>query len=122
MFSRETTEDSWSVTQGGQNAKFNEQNKMIKQLLKAQDVRIDGYYTSLVAVKNQTFWDDYQQIYVDFGVNSEAKIKNRVLFIQSVANQDLMNTNTTPADCIKHPDPQGYFLFDFSCQPPVPLV
>jgi hypothetical protein len=56
-------------------------------------------------------WEDYQQIYVDFGVNSEQKIKNRVLFLHSLANLDL-----------KIPDAHGHFLFDFSCQPPIPLM
>lgn len=33
---------------------------MIKQLFKAHpDLRIDGYYTSLLSVKAQTIWDDY---------------------------------------------------------------
>jgi hypothetical protein len=35
-------------------------------------------------------WDDYQHIYNDFGVNSDAKIKSRVLFVHALANQDLI--------------------------------
>ena len=36
-------------------------------------------------------WDDYQQIYNDFGVNSDVKIKSRVLFVHALANQDLIS-------------------------------
>lgn len=60
VFSRESQEDSWSSTEGGQIVKFNEQNKQIKALLQAHpDLRLDGFYTSLVPVKQQTLWDDY---------------------------------------------------------------
>lgn len=86
---------------------------MVKELFRTsfQDVHFDGLYTSLAPIKSQHMWEDYQQIYVDFGVNSEQKIKNRVLFLHALANLDL-----------KIPDVHGHFLFDFSCQPPIPLV
>ena len=52
IFSRETQEDSYCVDKGGRDIKFYEQNKQIKQWLKHHyDLRIDGYYTSLIAVK-----------------------------------------------------------------------
>jgi hypothetical protein len=94
VFSRESNEDSWYNTEGGQNVKFNEQNKIIKTLLREhQDLRLDGFYSSLVPAKMQTVWDDYQQIFVDFGVNSEFKIKNRVLFVNALCNQDLVQNS-----------------------------
>jgi hypothetical protein len=30
--------------------------------------------------------DDYSQIFIDFGFNSERKIRERVLFLQSIGN------------------------------------
>lgn len=76
------------------------------------DLRIDGYYTSLASLKSQNLWDDYQHIFIDFGVNSDAKIKQKVLFVQSLNNQDLVHSNQTAE---KLPDQNGHFLFDFSC-------
>ena len=63
-------------------------------------------------------WDDYQHIYNDFGVNSDTKIKSRVLFLHALANQDLVSESQ--AKTLQ--DPNGYYLFDFSCQPPKPLM
>jgi len=60
IFSRESPEDSWSNTTGGQIPGFNDQNKQIKLFLKGHpEIKIDGYYTSLVPVKQQTIWEDY---------------------------------------------------------------
>jgi hypothetical protein len=87
IFSRESIEDGWASASGSQSVPFNEQNKMIKSfLLSHPDIRIDGYYTSLVPVKAQSMWEDYSQIYQDFGLNNEAKFKHRVLFVTAVCN------------------------------------
>ena len=121
VFSREQIEDSWTQSEGGQNVKFNEQNKLIKQTFKEiVDVKLDGLYSSLIPTKAQNMWDDYQQIYNDFGVNSEQKIKNRVLFVNCLANHDTLNCNEGQQSSSN--DQTGYFLFDFSCQPPKPLM
>ena len=94
VFSRELIEDSWASSEGGQHVKFNEQNKLIKQAFKDMvDVKLDGLYSSLISTKAQNMWDDYQQIYNDFGVNNEQKIKSRVLFVNCLANHDTLNCN-----------------------------
>jgi len=119
VFSREQLEDSWAAVEGGQIVPFNEQNKQIKKLFKElPDLKLDGLYSSLVPTKSQTMWDDYQHIYNDFGVNSDTKIKSRVLFVHALANQDLVSESQSKA----LQDPSGYYLFDFSCQPPKPLM
>lgn len=58
-------------------------------------------------------WEDYTQVFIDFGVNSNSKIKSRVLFVIGLANQDLIIGAN--AENSRHPDSYGYFLFDFSC-------
>ena len=84
---------------------------MIKDFLCQQpDLKIDGYYVSLQSIKVQSLTDDYSQIFVDFGVTQ--KLKHKVLFVNCLANQDLDS----------EPDKKGFFLFDFSCQPPAPLM
>ena len=84
--------------------------------------------------------DDYSQIFIDFGLDSENKVKERVLFVNSIDNDFLCNSRMYQVPDYKNGSPrgktverqpirisneidkQGYFLFDFSCQPPVPLV
>ena len=86
--------------------------------------------------------DDYSQIFADFGLNSETKVKEKVLFINSISNDFICNQrlpangNISPrgkkpsatqlgisnARGLTDIDPMGYFMFDISCQPPEPLV
>ena len=57
-------------------------------------------------------FDDYSQIFLDFGMNSEKKVAEKVLFVNSLANDFLTNQIPTQASDM---DSQGYFMFDFSC-------
>jgi hypothetical protein len=34
--------------------------------------------------KQNDIWEDYKQIYIDFGFNSDQKIRDRVLFVNSL--------------------------------------
>ena len=59
-------------------------------------------------------YDDYSQIFIDFGMNSEKKVKEKVLFVSALNNDFLSNQmpNTGHSTDI---DPYGYFMFDLSC-------
>ena len=35
--------------------------------------------------------DDYSQIFIDFGLNSEQKVKDKVLFVSSIASDFICN-------------------------------
>ena len=60
--------------------------------------------------------DDYSQIFVDFGMNSEKKVCEKVLFVNSIAN-DFVSNNPTKfnKEATKDIDNKGYFMFDMSC-------
>jgi len=119
IFSRESIEDSW-----GQESEesFGSQSKTIKQFLQTHpDIPIDGYYCSTLPPRKTGLCDDYSQIFIDFGLNSEKKIRERVLFIQSINNDNVPGL-VPCAQKISEIDPLGYFMFDMSCQPAVPLV
>ena len=66
-------------------------------------------------------YDDYSQIFIDFGMNSEKKVREKVLFV-SALNNDFLSNQVPHAGQSADIDPYGYFMFDFSCQPPTPLV
>ena len=59
-------------------------------------------------------YDDYSQIYTDFGLKSEQKVYERVLFVTSIANDHIQNQQPS-ASAAKTLDRHGYFMFDFSC-------
>ena len=66
--------------------------------------------------------DDYSQIFVDFGMNSEKKVCEKVLFVNSIANDFVTNNSANSRRASKEIDNKGYFMFDLSCQPAMPLV
>ena len=35
--------------------------------------------------------DDYSQIFIDFGLNSEQKVKEKVLFVNSISSEFICN-------------------------------
>jgi len=45
-----------------------------------------------VTAKQQGMTDDYSQIFIDFGFDSEIKVKEKVLFINSIENDFVCNT------------------------------
>lgn len=51
-------------------------------------------------------WEDYKQIYLDFSLNNDLKVRDRVLFVNSLD----LDYNSRIED-IKF-DSQGYFLID----------
>ena len=67
-------------------------------------------------------YDDYSQIFIDFGMNSEKKVKEKVLFVSALNNDFITNHLPNTGQLSSDIDPYGYFMFDFSCQPPVPVV
>ena len=86
------------------------------------DIKLDGLYTSTLHHKNQNMCDDYSQIFVDFGMNSEKKVCEKVLFVNSIANDFVSNNPTNGRKATKDIDDKGFFMFDLSCQPAIPLV
>ena len=112
-------EDSWGL-EGGQVPVFGEQTKVIKQLFLANnDLKIDGFYCSTLTPKKTGLCDVYSQIFIDFGLNSEKKIREKVLFVQPINNDYVSGMMPSRTSDI---DDKGYFMFDFSCQPVLPLV
>ena len=61
--------------------------------------------------------DDYAQIFVDFGMNSEKKVCEKVLFVNSIGNDFVSNFPTNGRKASKDIDSKGFFMFDMSCQP-----
>jgi len=60
---------------------------------------------------NYDIWEDYKQIYLDFGLNTDSKIRDRVLFVNTI------DIDFNPRlEEIKF-DPIGYFLFDSTSKP-----
>lgn len=118
VFSREAIEDSWAAES---DEKFGSQTKTIKQfLLMHPDIPIDGFYCSTLPPRKTTLCDDYSQVFIDFGLNSEKKIRERVLFISAIANDNVPGLVPSQQKLFDI-DPLGYFMFDMSCQPPQPL-
>jgi hypothetical protein len=39
-------------------------------VFKSESIPIDAYYSSTIHARKQVLWDDYQQIYLDFGMNN----------------------------------------------------
>ena len=83
-------------------------------LLTNPEIKLDGLYSSTLPHKAQNMYDDYSQIFIDFGMNSEKKVKEKVLFVSALNNDFLSNQmpNTGHSTDI---DPYGYFMFDLSC-------
>ncbi len=60
--------------------------------------------------------DDYAQIFVDFGMNSEKKVCEKVLFVNSIANDFVSNQpGANGRKATKDIDNKGFFMFDLSC-------
>ena len=51
-------------------------------------------------------WEDYKQIYIDFNLNSDQKVKERVLFVNS------FDGDFNPRIEEVQLDRKGFFLFD----------
>ena len=65
---------------------------MIMNLLAQNpEIKLDGLYTSGLPHKSQSICDDYSQIFLDFGLNSEKKVCEKVLFVISLANDFVSN-------------------------------
>lgn len=61
-------------------------------------------------------WEDYKQIYIDFSLNNDQKVRDRVLFVNSI------DIDYNPKiEEIKF-DPMGYFLFDSISKPAKPIT
>jgi hypothetical protein len=90
-------------------------------LLAHPEIKIDGFYGSTLPPKRAGLCDDYSQIFVDFGFNTEQKIRDRVMFVQSIGNENVPGLAPNLQQ-LNDLDGNGYFMFDFSCQPPLPLV
>ena len=92
IFSRETVEDSWFQSKGGQLPQSGVQTTAILNWLQQNpDIKLDGFYASSVSAKQQTMTEDYSQIFIDFGLNSEHKIKEKVLFVTSIESDFICN-------------------------------
>ncbi|CDW77596.1 UNKNOWN [Stylonychia lemnae] len=89
----------------------------MQQLLQQNDICVDAIYSINHKNKNEEFiCEDYRQIYIDFNLNSMKKVQEKVVFIHPL-DIDWMG-------CLEEIkiDKMGYFLFDYSCNPPKPLV
>lgn len=79
------------------------------------EIKLDGLYTSGLPHKSQSICDDYSQIFLDFGLNSEKKVCEKVLFVISLANDFVSNQQTTSRKPNNDLDEKGFFMFDLSC-------
>ena len=60
IFSRESTNDSYSQEKGGRDTTPGEQTKVIKHLLQTnKEIRLDGLYRSIKPHREQNMYDDY---------------------------------------------------------------
>jgi len=73
-------------------------------------------HTVKVPIKQYEIWEDYKQIYLDFSITNESKVKDKVLFVQPL-DADF----NSRIEEIKY-DPVGYFLIDANSKPAKPLV
>ena len=55
-------------------------------------------------------------------MNSEKKVCEKVLFVNSIANDFVSNNPSNGRKATRDIDDKGYFMFDLSCQPAIPLV
>jgi hypothetical protein len=62
-------------------------------------------------MKQADIWEDYKQIYLDFSLNNDDKVRDKVLFVSSFDG----DFNARQEE-IKM-DPVGYFLIDAQCKP-----
>lgn len=66
--------------------------------------------------KQEDIWEDYKQIYLDFNFNTDAKIRDRVLFVNSLdVDYNARNEEVKM-------DSTGYFLLDVNSKPAKPLT
>ena len=61
-------------------------------------------------------WEDYKQIFLDFSLNNDQKVKDKVFFVNSI----VLDYNARQED-VKI-DPIGYFLIDARSKPARHLV
>jgi hypothetical protein len=112
------------------------QVNLIHQYFAQNDVHIDAIYSaqqgmtpasenskeSKKSVRKEAkknpdeIWEDYKQIYLDFSLNNDLKVRDRVLFVNSID----LDYNPRIED-IRF-DSQGYFLIDTLSQPAKPLT
>ena len=108
IFSRETIEETWFSRQGGQVPNIESQTQNIKAFLQwYQDIRLDAFYSTTMNPKQQGLTDDYSQIFIDFGFDSESKVKERVLFVNSIDNDFLNNSRIVQVMDNKNASPRG---------------
>ena len=62
-------------------------------------------------MKQADIWEDYKQIYLDFSLNNDDKVRDKVLFVSSFDG----DFNARQEE-IKM-DPVGYFLIDAQSKP-----
>ena len=73
-----------------------------------------GQFT--IPLKSKDIWEDYKQIYLDFGLNNDIKVRDKVLFVNSFDGD-----YNAKQEEIKI-DPVGYFLIDANSKPSRPLT
>jgi len=69
-----------------------------------------------IPLKTKDIWEDYKQIYLDFGLNNDKQVRDRVLFVNSFDSD-----YNAKQEEIKI-DPVGYFLIDANSKPSRPLA
>lgn len=67
-------------------------------------------------VSEYDIWEDYKQIYMDFSLNNDLKVRDRVLFVNPID----IDFNPKIEDI--QFDQQGYFLIDTLSKPARPLT
>lgn len=66
--------------------------------------------------KQKDIWEDYKQIYLDFSLNNDLKVRDKVLFVGSFDGD--FNSKQEEIKI----DPVGYFLIDANSKPSRPLT
>lgn len=67
-------------------------------------------------IKHGDLWEDYKQIYLDFGLSNDLVVKDRVLFINSLDADLNIKQEELKVDRV------GYFMIDVKSKPARPLV
>jgi hypothetical protein len=67
-------------------------------------------------IPDYDIWEDYKQIYMDFSLNNDLKVRDRVLFVNPID----IDFNPKIEDI--QFDTQGYFLIDTLSKPARPLA
>ena len=92
------------------------QVQLVQQWVSQNDIPVDAIYSSHQKKNQCDIWEDYKQIYLDFSITSDHKVKEKVLFISSFDAD--FNARQEEVKC----DPQGYFLIDANSKPARPLA